>query len=219
VETLIASLDRNTARYNGYNVLSGGSFYQKWDYEKSSDPVAEYRFPVSVKKDIRTEGFRGSGDSDWGPLYTETVSHQVTTQAVLIYISPLIDKKVTSAGVTQTPQYVFKMRAPTIITEFGKSYQTNDGKAQRWDASFNKMEDIPPPFDCNVPFVENCFDLDDEINKVSPPVIEAKQLDDYLLNPVGEKILNLHGTLFSPDNGSDYELTMDINIVLSPRNE
>lgn len=218
VETLITSPDRSNARYDGYKVVSGGSFYQKWDHAKSSDPVAEYRFPVSVKKDIRTEGFRGSGDSDWGPLYTETVSHQVTTQAVLIYISPLIDKKLTSAGATQTPQYVFKMRAPTIITELGKISQTNDGKAQRWDASFNKMEDIPPPFNCNVPFVEDSFFEGDELSMVSPPVIEAKQLDDYLLYPVGEMILNLHGTAFRPDN-SDYELTMDINIVLSPRNE
>ena len=81
------------------------------------------------------------------------------------------------------------------------------------------MEDIPPPFDCNVPFVEDpFFDGNDEQSKVTPPLIDAKLLDDYLLNPVGEKILNLHGTAFRPDN-SDYELTMDINIVLSPRNE
>jgi len=220
VETLMTSPDRNNARYDGYNVVSGGSFYQKWDYAKSSDPVAEYRFPVSVKKDISTEGFRSSGDSDWGPLYTETVSHQVTTQAVLIYISPLIDKKVSAVGAKNTPQYVLKLRAPTIITEFGKSSQTNNGKVQRWDGSFNKMEDIPPPFDCNVPFVEDpFFDGNDEQSKVSPPVIDAKELEPYLLKPVGEKILNLHGTAFRPDNSNDYEITMDINIVLSPRNE
>ena len=220
VETLTASPDRNNVRFKDYNVVSGGSFYQKWDYEKSLDPVAEFRVPVLVKKDLRTEGFRSSGDSDWGPLYIENVSHQVTTQAVLIYISPLIDNKVTAAGAKPTPQYVFKMRAPTIITEFGKNSQTNNGKVERWDESYNKMVDIPPPFDCMVPFVEDPFFVgDDEQSKVSPPVIDAKELEPYLLNPVGEKILNLHGTAFRPDNGSDYEVTMDINIVLSPKND
>jgi hypothetical protein len=56
----------------------------------------------------------------------------------------------------------------------------------------------------------------DENDKVTPLLIDSKSLNDYLLNPEGEFVLNLNGTAFHPDDYEDIEQQVTVKLVLQP---
>ena len=220
VKALVNENNRFDDRWADFVVADGDTWQLVYDYTKSNDPITNIKGPISVAEKVHVEGFRKSNVDDWGLIYSASFSNLIRFQHVMIKLEPLIDDRLASLVTNAAPPYVLKIRAPLIPSElFGDYSNTNEGSAQRWNASLQKMIDSPPPFECMV-YVEDLFEKSDsEDNKTSPPVIEAKPLDTFLLNPIGSVVFNFHGSALRPDSYKDFEITMDVKLTLSPKTD
>lgn len=220
IKSLVSEKNRFDSRWNGFFVADGDTWQLEYDYAKGSEPITNIKSPISVTEKDHVEGYRKSNDEDWGSKYSASFSNLIRFQHVMIKLEPLIDDRIATLVTNAAPPYVLKIRAPLIPSElFGDYSNTNEGSAQRWNVSLQKMVDSPPPFECMI-YTEDPFEKsDNEEDKILPPVIEAKQLETFLLNPTGAIVFKLHGSAFRPDSYKDYEIIMDVTLTLSPKND
>jgi len=217
VKMLLESPEYRNSEPGRGPVVLGDSWEFVYDYTKGTKPIKNFRTPLNVSIKTKTEGYRSYGNKDWGPLYQLDVADMNDFQHLTVSISPLV--KELSSGTTLLPPYVFTFSAPPCTDKYGvKDYDKSvNGSAGKWNGLSQTMEPISPPYQYNVPY-ESFFSSQSwgENDKVTPLLIDSKRLNEYLLNPEGEFVLNLQGTAFHPNDYEDIEQQVTVKLVLMP---
>ncbi|NEW81947.1 MAG: hypothetical protein GZ094_06245 [Mariniphaga sp.] len=218
----------NPERYEGHwdnlFVLAGDSYYLKYDNSKSQEPVFKRISPLKVHSVNSAYGYRkcsnstDPGPGEWGLIGYSECADILKTQHAMVSLRPYFDDKLASLTSNKPINYVMKVRGPTVIAEMIKQSEVYSIRNQIWNTVSCKMEEKSPgAFTMLIP-VEDPFDPGLDEDEVTPPLVAANIIDNYLLDPKGVLSLNLSGREFRKrtDTKEIYESTTSILLSLSP---
>ncbi len=215
---------RYEGNWNNIFVVGGESYKQYYNYSKSTKPVYTRQNPLKIHKVIKEYGFRHcddpAGPDEWGLMRYTEFSDVIPTQYAEVYLRPYDDPALASLTSNKPTQYVMVIRGPTVIAEMVKRSEIQSQKNQLWDTYKCKMEEQPAASVTSAIPVEDIFSRSSlPEDKVSPPLVSADLVDNYLDEPKGILSLSLSGSASRMSDDGQYvrrEETAAVSYYMSP---